>query len=70
MKHILIIEDDKDIAALEKDYLDANGFAVSIAVRFTGCKGRYFFLHRPNKSRIFALPQRGRRPKRKTDSDD
>ncbi|WP_366125197.1 response regulator transcription factor [uncultured Megasphaera sp.] len=30
MKHILIIEDDKGIAELERDYLEANGFAVDI----------------------------------------
>lgn len=45
MKHILIIEDDKDIAALEKDYLDANGFAVSIAV--DGTKGEEMALQNP-----------------------
>lgn len=31
MKRILIIEDDQGIAELERDYLEANGFSVSIA---------------------------------------
>lgn len=31
MKRILIIEDDQGIAELERDYLEANGFIVSIA---------------------------------------
>ena len=31
MKRILIIEDDKSIAELERDYLEINGFAVEIA---------------------------------------
>lgn len=31
MKKILIIEDDKSIAELERDYLEANGFAVETA---------------------------------------
>ncbi|MGZ0050600.1 response regulator transcription factor [Brevibacillus gelatini] len=31
MKHILIIEDDTVIAEVEKDYLEANGFAVEVA---------------------------------------
>lgn len=30
MKRILIIEDDKGIAELERDYLEANGFAVGV----------------------------------------
>lgn len=30
MKHILIIEDDQSIAELEKDYLEVEGFSVSI----------------------------------------
>ena len=30
MQKILIIEDDMDIAELERDYLEANGFAVEI----------------------------------------
>ncbi len=30
MKHILIIEDDKNIAELERDYLEANGFEVKM----------------------------------------
>ena len=29
-KNILIIEDDKEIAAIEKDFLEINGFAVVI----------------------------------------
>lgn len=35
MKHILIIEDDKSIAELEKDYLEINGFSCTIAARGT-----------------------------------
>ncbi|WP_088188466.1 response regulator transcription factor [Desulfosporosinus sp. FKA] len=31
MKHILIIEDDKAIAELERDYLEINGFKIEIA---------------------------------------
>ncbi|MGL5512297.1 MAG: response regulator transcription factor, partial [Sporomusa sp.] len=31
MKRILIIEDDRDIAELERDYLQLNGFAADIA---------------------------------------
>lgn len=31
MKRILIVEDDQDIAELERDYLEANGFIVNIA---------------------------------------
>ena len=38
MKTILIIEDDKGIAELERDYLEANGFSVVMA--FTGTEGR------------------------------
>ncbi len=30
MKRILVIEDDKDIAELEKDYLNLNGFEVDL----------------------------------------
>ena len=29
MEKILIVEDDLDIAELERDYLEANGFAVA-----------------------------------------
>lgn len=35
MKKILIIEDDANICALEKDYLEANGFEVSTAANGT-----------------------------------
>ena len=35
MKQILIIEDDKSIAELEKDYLEINGFSCTIAARGT-----------------------------------
>lgn len=35
MKKILIIEDDKEIAELERDYLEINGFACEIAPRGT-----------------------------------
>ena len=31
MQRILIIEDDEDIAAIERDYLELNGFQVEIA---------------------------------------
>lgn len=37
MKQILIIEDDKNIAELERDYLEADGFSASIAA--TGEQG-------------------------------
>lgn len=37
MKHILIIEDEKSIAELERDYLEMNGFRVSIEMN--GAKG-------------------------------
>jgi DNA-binding response OmpR family regulator len=43
MKTILIIEDDKGIAELERDYLEANGFAVEMA--FNGTEGRKKALH-------------------------
>jgi DNA-binding response OmpR family regulator len=38
MKNVLIVEDDKGIAELERDYLEANGFAVQMA--FTGPEGK------------------------------
>lgn len=31
MKRILIVEDDADIAAIERDYLELGGYAVTIA---------------------------------------
>lgn len=31
MQKILIVEDDQDIAELERDYLEANGYEVEIA---------------------------------------
>ena len=37
MKRILIIEDDKSIAELERDYLEIDGFSVVIA--FSGEEG-------------------------------
>lgn len=37
MKKILIVEDEKSIAELERDYLEINGFSVDIA--FTGDEG-------------------------------
>ena len=37
MKKILIIEDDKSIAELERDYLEIDGFSVEIAL--TGDEG-------------------------------
>ena len=30
MKRVLIIEDDQDIAELERDYLEANGFTATL----------------------------------------
>lgn len=39
MEHILIIEDDRAIARIEKDYLEMSGFAVTLAEDGeTGCK--------------------------------
>jgi DNA-binding response OmpR family regulator len=35
LKKILIVEDDADIAALERDFLDINGFATTIATNGT-----------------------------------
>lgn len=37
MKKVLIVEDDKNIASLERDYLEANGFETDI--EYTGEKG-------------------------------
>ena len=37
MAHVLIIEDDSMIAAIERDFLEANGFEVSVAM--TGKEG-------------------------------
>lgn len=37
MKKVLIVEDDKNIASLERDYLEANGFDTDI--EYTGEKG-------------------------------
>ena len=31
LKRILIVEDDADIAAIERDYLELGGYAVTIA---------------------------------------
>ena len=33
MKRILIVEDDELIAELERDYLEANGYEATIAIR-------------------------------------
>lgn len=49
MKRVLIVEDDRDIAELEQDYLELNGFQVDIAEEGrTGCElaitGRYDLL--------------------------
>lgn len=41
MAHILVIEDDSMLAALEKDFLEANGFAVMVAA--TGKEGLKLF---------------------------
>ena len=40
MKTILIIEDDKGIAELERDYLEANGFSVVMAGYHAARRGR------------------------------
>lgn len=45
MKKVLIIEDDKGIAELERDYLEANGFEVQMA--FTGLSGKKAALSSP-----------------------
>ena len=45
MKKVLIIEDDKGIAELERDYLEANGFEVQMA--FTGLSGKKAALSYP-----------------------
>ena len=44
-KHILIVEDDADIAAIERDYLELGGYAVTIAP--DGTTGLDAALHRP-----------------------
>ncbi len=41
MAHVLIIEDDSMIAAIERDFLEANGFEVSVAM--TGKEGMRIF---------------------------
>lgn len=41
MAHILAIEDDSMLAALEKDFLEANGFTVTVAA--TGKEGLKVF---------------------------
>lgn len=41
MAHVLIIEDDSMIAAIERDFLEANGFEVSVAM--TGKEGLKIF---------------------------
>ena len=41
LKRILIVEDDADIAAIERDYLELGGYAVTIAPGWnhrTGCR--------------------------------
>ena len=39
MAHILIIEDDRAIARIEKDYLEMSGFSVTLAEDGeTGCR--------------------------------
>jgi DNA-binding response OmpR family regulator len=43
MKRILIIEDEKSIAELERDYLEINGFSVDIVL--TGDEGLHQALH-------------------------
>lgn len=45
MKKVLIIEDDKGIAELERDYLEANGFEVQMA--FTGLSEKKAALSSP-----------------------
>lgn len=59
MKKVLIIEDDKGIAELERDYLEANGFEVQMA--FTGLSGKKAALSSP-VDLILCLP---RNPSRK-----
>ena len=44
-KHILIVEDDADIAAIERDYLELGGYAVTIAP--DGTTGLDAALHQP-----------------------
>ncbi len=44
-KHILIVEDDADIAAIERDYLELNGYAVTI--EGTGSAGLQAALEQP-----------------------
>ena len=38
MTNILIIEDDADIAAIERDYLSLAGFDVTIVADGVGCR--------------------------------
>ena len=44
LKRILIVEDDADIAAIERDYLELGGYAVTIAP--DGTTGLDAALHR------------------------
>ena len=44
-KHILIVEDDADIAAIERDYLELNGYAVTM--EGTGSAGLQAALEQP-----------------------
>ena len=45
LKHILIVEDDADIAAIERDYLELGGYAMTIAL--DGTTGLDAALHQP-----------------------
>lgn len=45
LKHILIVEDDADIAAIERDYLELGSYAVTIAL--DGTTGLDAALHQP-----------------------
>ncbi len=45
MPHILIVEDDRAIARIEKDYLELNGFQVTLAE--DGETGRKLALQQP-----------------------
>lgn len=45
LKRILIVEDDADIAAIERDYLELGGYAVTIAP--DGTTGLDAALHQP-----------------------
>ena len=35
MKRILVVEDDEDIASIEKDYLEVSGYQVTVEINGT-----------------------------------